>query len=208
MQPTRHNMLKIGITGGIGSGKTLVCQIFAQLGVPVYNADDAAKQLVQNNAQLKAEITEAFGPDAFINGQYNRGYIASIVFSDPQRLNQLNAIIHPYVFADWQAFVAQHQAFPYVIKEAAIMLETDSRYTVDKIVLVYAPLELRLARLQNRDGFNLDDTLKRISNQMSEEDKLKLCHYVIHNDGEQALIEQIMDLHSQFIAISKHSNTI
>ena len=208
MQPTKHNMLKIGITGGIGSGKTLVCQIFAQLGVPVYNADEAAKLLVHNNVALKVELTEAFGSNTFIDGLYNRGYIASIVFSAPERLNQLNAIIHPYVFADWRAFVEEHQDYPYVIKEAAIMLETDSRFTVDKIVLVNAPLDLRLERLKHRPGFNLEDTLRRINNQMSEADKMKLCHYVITNDGEQSLLEQILDLHAQFIELSKHSDTI
>ena len=201
-------MLKVGITGGIGSGKTLVCSIFSSLGVPVYNADESAKQLVAQNASLQEDIKKAFGEQAFLNGHYNRGFMASVVFSDPNQLHILNGIIHPYVFADWEAFVKAHAHHPYVIKEAAIMLETESRLTVDKIILVYAPLALRLERLKDRPGFNLEDTLKRIANQMNEEDKLPLCDFVIRNDGEHALIEQVIQLNKVLIELSVHSNTV
>ena len=201
-------MLKIGITGGIGSGKTLVCSIFSSLGVPVYNADESAKRLVAKHEMLQDEIKKAFGDQAFLNGQYNRGYMASIVFSDQLQLQRLNGIIHPYVFADWTEFVKQHAHHQYVIKEAAIMLETESRLTVDKIVLVYAPLVLRLERLKGRPGFNLEDALKRMDNQMTEEDKLPLSDFVIQNDGEHALIEQVLALNKVFIELSRHSNTV
>ena len=190
-------MLRLGITGGIGSGKTLVCSIFQQLGVPVYNADTRAKWLINNHTELKTKLIKQFGEATFKDGLYNTAHISSIVFGNPTQLALLNAIIHPAVFEDWKQFCELHQTAPLVIKEAAIMLETDSKYTVDKIALVYAPLALRMQRVMQRDQISEADLLKKINTQMAEEEKLKLADYVIVNDGEQSLVEQVLKLHQQ-----------
>lgn len=190
-------MLRLGITGGIGSGKSTVCQIFESLGVPVYNADARAKYLVANNKALQAELIAAFGENTFINGEYNRTYIAGIVFADKFQLEKINNIIHPYVLADWDSFCQQHAHLPYIVKEAAIMLETDSKNSIDQVALVYAPQALRLDRVLKRDGSDPELVKARMAMQMPEEEKLKLAHHVIYNDQEHSLIEQVLTLHKQ-----------
>lgn len=193
-------MLKLGITGGIGSGKSLVCSIFHQLGVPVYNADERAKFIINFDDELKNKIIQNFGEFSYVNGVYNRKYISDIVFENKHRLQVLNDIIHPVVFNDWKVFCNQHQNEKYIIKEAAIMLETESKNTVDKIVLVYSPLQLRIERTMKRDNSNEEEVLKKINNQMPEEEKLQLVDYVIFNDGNTSLIEQVMELHKGIIS--------
>ena len=191
-------MLRVGITGGIGSGKTTVCSIFERLGVPVYYADSRAKELVNTNSELQNKITNAFGQNSFIEGAYNRAFIASIVFSDKEKLELLNSIIHPFVLNDWEVFCHEHAHCSYVIKEAAIMLETDSKNSIDHIVLVHSPLETRIQRIQKRDKVSEAEIKARIESQMSEDDKMKLSDSVIYNDQEHSLIEQIMALHQKF----------
>jgi dephospho-CoA kinase len=188
-------MIKLGITGGIGSGKTTVCKLFAQLGIPIYNADERAKYLVNHHTDLQKEIILHFGEDSFINGEYNKAYISNIVFKDSQKLKILNHIIHPYVFNDWVSFCLTHQASPYIIKEAAIMLETESKNTVDRIVLVYSPMELRIKRVMARDGVEEGLVLNRIKQQMPDEEKMKLVDYIIYNDHEHSLENQVLNLH-------------
>ncbi len=190
-------MIRLGITGGIGSGKTLVCSIFQQLGVPIYNADARAKWLINNHPDLKSKLTQQFGEATFKDGLYNTAHISSIVFGNPTQLALLNAIIHPTVFEDWKQFCETQKSAPLVIKEAAIMLETDSKYTVDKIALVYTPKAVRMQRVMQRDQISEADLLKKINAQMAEEEKLKLADYVIVNDGEQSLVEQVIKLHQQ-----------
>lgn len=192
-------MLKLGITGGIGSGKTLVCAMFSQLGVPIYNADERAKWLVNHDEALKTKIIGLLGSQAFTNNLYNRAFVGSIVFSNPEKLKQLNTIIHPVVFNDWEKFCKQHISSKIVIKEAAIMFETDSKNTVDKIALVYSPLALRVKRVMQRDGVAEDVVLQKIKLQMPEEDKLKLAQYIIYNDEEHSLIEQVVALYNKLI---------
>lgn len=193
-------MLRLGITGGIGSGKTLVCSIFQQLGVPVYNADTRAKWLINNHTELKSKLIKQFGEATFKDGLYNTAYIGSIVFDNPQQLALLNAIIHPTVFEDWKQFCEQNKTAPIVIKEAAIMFETDSKYTVDKIALVYAPQSLRIKRVMQRDQISEVELLKKMKTQMSEEDKLKLADFVIVNDGEQSLVLQVNQLYKLLLS--------
>ncbi len=193
-------MLRLGITGGIGSGKTSVCRIFETLGVPVYYADVRAKQLVEQEAALKDELIKCFGAETFQNGKYNRPYIAGIVFSDKNRLEQLNSIIHPYVLKDWEKFCSEHKDSVYVVKEAAIMLETQSRDSVDRIYLVYAPADLRIIRVMKRDGSQAADIKARMDAQMPEEEKMAMADGVILNDGKNSLIDQVRKLHSDFIS--------
>jgi dephospho-CoA kinase len=188
-------MTRLGITGGIGSGKSTVCNIFAHMGIPVYHADERAKWLVNNDPAIQQQIISSFGERSFEGGSYNRVYIASLVFNDKEKLQKLNAIIHPAVLNDWKDFYEQHQSFPYVIKEAAIMLETGGRETVDKIALVYSPLELRIIRLMERDGLDSPAIEARINSQMPEEEKKKLADFIIYNDDEHSLIQQVHNIH-------------
>lgn len=191
-------MLRVGITGGIGSGKTTVCSIFEKLGVPVYYADSRANSLVNTNSELQNKISNAFGQNSFIEGAYNRAFIASIVFSDKQKLELLNSIIHPFVLNDWEAFCQKHNESPYLIKEAAIMLETESKNSVDHIVLVHAPLETRIHRIQERDKVTENEIKARIESQMPEDEKMKMADSIIFNDQEHSLIEQVLNLHQKF----------
>lgn len=191
-------MLRLGVTGGIGSGKSTVCQLFEHLGVPVYYADQRAKEIVNEDPEIRNRLTEAFGEKTFINGIYNRSHVASIVFNDKSKLEIINGIIHPAVFKDWEKFCKHHQDKPYIVKEAAIMLETDSKQSIDKIALVYAPLELRLERVMTRDGADKEAIMARINSQMPEEEKLKLADHVIINDGTKSVIQQVLALHQQY----------
>ncbi|HEY1045269.1 MAG TPA: dephospho-CoA kinase [Bacteroidia bacterium] len=192
-------MIRLGVTGGIGSGKTTVCAIFEHLGVPVYYADIRAKQLVDQDPEIKQAIINEFGQESFKNNIYNRSFIASIVFNDRSKLEKLNDIIHPAVLNDWNKFCQQHSQLPYVVKEAAIMLETDSKNSIDEIALVFAPLDLRIKRVSSRDGSTEAEIMARINAQMPEEEKLKLADYVIINDEKNSLIEQVMSLHHKFV---------
>jgi dephospho-CoA kinase len=188
-------MVRLGITGGIGSGKSTVCDIFAHMGIPVYHADERAKWLVSNEPALQQQIISSFGERSFEGGVYNRAYIASLVFNDKEKLGKLNSIIHPAVLKDWKDFYEQYQSLPYVVKEAAIMLEAGGRDSVDKIALVYSPLELRIKRLMERDGLDHSAIEARINSQMPEEEKKKLADYIIYNDDEHSLIEQVYKIH-------------
>ncbi|MCC6818920.1 MAG: dephospho-CoA kinase [Bacteroidia bacterium] len=192
-------MLRLGVTGGIGSGKSTVCEIFKKLGVPVYNADQRSKFLVSNNLELQSELILHFGENAFLNGEYNRKYIADIVFNDASKLDLLNSIIHPYVLKDWDVFCSKYQNLPYIVKEAAIMLETDSRNSIDKVALVYASVEIRIERVMKRDLLDRNSILARIEKQMPESEKLKLADFIIYNDGSISLIEQVLKLHHDLL---------
>lgn len=193
-------MLRLGITGGIGSGKSTVCRIFEFLDVPVYYADQRSKELVSTQPEIRKAIVHYFGEEAFKDGIYNRPYMAGIVFKDKSKLELLNGIIHPFVLKDWDEFCSKYAHLPYIIKEAAIMLETESRNSIDKVALVYAPKELRIQRVLERDHIEKAAVEARMNMQMPEEEKLKKADIVIYNDGEHSLIEQVLKLHSQLSA--------
>lgn len=187
--------LKIGITGGIGSGKSTICNIFAQLGVPVYNADEMAKWLMQHQPALQQAIKKIFGTKAYVtNDTLNRAHIAKLAFANPNMLKQLNAVVHPAVlthFNDW----ASKQQNNYIVKEAALMFESNSFLDVDAIVTISAPEALRIKRTIARDQTDKQSVMKRIKNQMPEELKIKLADFVITNNETVPLLPQIMRLH-------------
>ena len=190
-------MLKVGITGGIGSGKTTACRLFEQLGVPVYYADDRAKWLQNNEPSLISEIKEIFGTHIYINGELNKVELGKIVFSDKKKLEALNAIVHPAVFkdaAEWQE-KQQKKAVAYTLKEAALLFETGSYKTLDKIIVVSAPLELRIERVMSRDKLSREEVIKRINNQMPQEEKEKMADFVLNNLSLQNLEREVLNLH-------------
>ena len=195
-------MLKIGITGGIGSGKTTVAGIFQVLGVPVYSADDAARRLMNEEGNLKKAVIELFGKESYLNGQLNRPFIASIVFNQPDKLQQLNALVHPATIKD-AAHWMHLQNTPYVIKEAALMFESAAGKEMDKIVGVYAPSAVRLKRAMQRDSISREAVLARMDKQIDETIKMKLCDYVIKNDDREMVIPQVIELHQKFLKMAQ-----
>lgn len=192
-------MLRVGITGGIGSGKSTVCRFFQALGIPVYHADDRAKFLMNNDAALIIRIKALLGEDAYHESVLDRSYIAERVFRDKDLLQQLNAIVHPAVFLDSVAFFEKNKDQAYVLYEAAILFESGNYKAMDRVILVYAPEELRIRRTMDRDGLSRDAVLDRMRQQMPEEEKRKLADFIILNDGSQTLGEQVLTIHRQLI---------
>jgi dephospho-CoA kinase len=191
-------MLKVGITGGIGSGKSLVANMFKVLGIPVLNADDTAKYLMENDESLKQSLRELFGNEVYINGRLNRPFLASVVFSNEEKLSQLNKIVHPATIAYGNSWAAAQDA-PYTLKEAALFFESGSYREMDKMIGVYAPAALRLKRAMARDGVGEEAIRKRMAQQMDEEEKMKRCDFVIRNDGTLSVIEQVLDIHHKLL---------
>ena len=195
-------MLKIGITGGIGSGKTTVCKVFELLGVPVFYADDVAKSIMYTDPVLKSEILKAFGENSYLkNGDLNRSYISSIVFNDKHELEKLNSLVHPAVFRAFDNWVLSQKEASYVIKEAALLYESDAYKMCDKSILVISPIETRISRVKARDGISAEDIQLRMNRQFSDEQKMKFADHILNNDERQLLIPQIIQLHQQFLTI-------
>jgi dephospho-CoA kinase len=195
-------MLKIGITGNIGSGKTTVSHLFELLGVPVFYSDDAAKKVMTADADLIAGIKHAFGPGAYLaDGNLNRKYIANIVFNNEAQLQKLNALAHPAVFRAFDAWALQHSNAPFILKEAAILFESGSYKDCDYTILVTAPTPMRIARVMQRDGISEADALSRNTKQMPEEEKQTLASFVLPNDNSRLLIPQVLALHEQFLKL-------
>lgn len=186
-------MLRIGLTGGMGSGKSTVAQLFELLGIPVYYADDAAKRLMNTDEELKKAIQSKFGKETYKNNELDRQYLATVVFNDPDKLNLLNSLVHPVTIRDAEQWFNQ-QTSPYVIKEAALLFESDAAEKLDYVIGVSAPQSLRIKRVMDRDGVSLEEVMKRLSRQMNEDDKMKQCDFIISNDEKQLIIPQVLEL--------------
>lgn len=189
-------MLTVGITGGIGSGKTTVCKIFEKLGVPVYYADDRAKWLLNNHKDIIQQVKNLLGEESYLNNEINRPYIAQKVFNDKNLLQQYNEIVHPAVAFDTLEWMQQHLYKKYILKEAALLVETGIYQTLDKLIVVTAPKEIRIERVIKRDGLSREAVEARINNQMPEEDKIKYADFIIINDGNHDLEQQVNKIHT------------
>jgi dephospho-CoA kinase len=197
-------MLKIGITGGIGSGKTTVCRVFELLGIPIFYADTVAKLIMNTDPVLKEEILKTFGEKSYsMDGVLNRAHLSSIVFNNESELNKLNALVHPAVFRAFDKWLAIHHDAPYIIKEAALLFETKSYTMCDLSILVVSPEASRVRRVIARDGISQDEIVLRMKRQFSDEQKMKLADHILFNDENQLLIPQILELDQQFITIGK-----
>lgn len=197
-------MLKVGITGGIGSGKSTISKIFEILGVPVFYADDAAKRVMTDDPILTDAIKSAFGPDAYFNdGSLNRKYIANIVFNDAEQLSRLNALVHPATFRAFDTWVKNVDQVPYILKEAALLFESDSYLMCDKTIMVYAPLEMRINRVILRDNITRAEVESRNAKQFDDERKLKMANYVIKNDDTELVVPQVLALHQEFLKLAQ-----
>ncbi len=194
-------MIKVGLTGGIGSGKTTVARIFETLGIPVYYADDAAKRLMNSNEELKSLIIKHFGDESYQQGELNRKYIASIVFNNKEKLELLNSLTHPITMQDALVWMNK-QTTSYVIKEAALLFESGAAEQLDYIIGVYAPQHIRVKRVMDRDKTTIEEVMKRVSRQIDEEMKMKLCDFVITNNDQQLVIPQVLELDKKFKALA------
>lgn len=192
----------VGLTGGIGSGKTTIANLFAlHFSIPIYIADTKAKELVANNKQLQQEIVTLLGEEAFVEGRYNTSFVAQEVFSNKEKLDKLNAIIHPYVQQDFLQWKQSQQA-PYVIKEAAILFESGSYRDCDFIIMVTAPLEERIKRVMLRDKIDRETVEKRIKNQWNDEKKIELSTFVIENREIDKNLDKIEIIHSKIVKMT------
>jgi dephospho-CoA kinase len=198
-------MLRIGITGGIGSGKSIASRLFHALGVPVYDADTRARWMMENDEVLRGELLTAFGPDTYnAAGQLNRPALAGTVFNNPARLAQLNGLVHPHVGTDFEhwATMQQQANHAYVLKEAALLFEAGSYKQLDRIITVFAPLPVRTARVLRRDPQrSAADVAAIMAKQLSEEEKMQRADYVLVNDDAQPLLPQVLALHAEFSAV-------
>ena len=195
-------MLKIGLTGGIGSGKSTVLLIFKSLGVPIYQADDRAKWLINHNSEIINALSTEFGEEIYSNDKINTSYLSNIVFKDPAKLNRLNSIIHPKVAQDFLLWCSKQNA-KYIVKEAAILIESGAYQQLDKVILVTADLDDRIKRIMIRDQVTEQEVMQRVRNQMSDEEKIPYADYVINNNEEASLINQVKKIHSELLT---HSN--
>lgn len=194
-------MLKVGITGGIGSGKTTVCRIFEMLGIPVFYADTVSRNLVQQNPEVIAAIKASFGNGIYQDALLNTKALAKIVFNDPEKLRKLNSIVHPSVFRMFNEWIAKHAGYAYVLKEAALIFETNAHLTLDAVIVVTAPESMRIKRVMHRDGATETDVQQRMKQQMPEAEKRKQATFIIHNDESELLIPQILAIHKKLLLL-------
>ncbi len=173
-------MLKVGVTGGIGSGKSTFCSLFKELGIPVYNSDNKAKTLMMTNPELRASIIDLFGPDSYVDGELNRAFIAKKVFACKESLERLNSMVHPCVKKDFEQW-CQKQDAPYVILECAILFEAKFNDCVDRTICILSPKQLRVERVTSRDGLTVEQVEDRMSNQFSDEQSHALSDMSVVN---------------------------
>lgn len=191
-------MLKVGITGGIGSGKTTCCKIFEALGIPVYYADEGAKRLMYKDKNLKAEIKKVLGEEAyFSNGRMNKGYIGQKIFNDKSLLKKVNSLVHPAVAMDVMRWFGSIKKKPYALEEAALLIESGAYKFFDELIVVTAPIDKRISWVMKRDNLSKKEVSQRLKNQLSDEERIKKANFVIANDGAIPLTKQVFSIHKQ-----------
>jgi dephospho-CoA kinase len=193
--------LKIGLTGGIGSGKTTIAKMFQLLDVPVYYADAASKRLYHSSRELMASLKQHFGDDIYTNDQLNRSKLAAIVFNDPLKLELLNQIAHPATIKDAEEWMRQQTA-SYVIKEAALLFESGSVSGLDYVIGVHTPKHLRIKRVMDRDGISREEVQSRMQRQIEDDIKMRLCDFIIENNEQELVIPQVLSLHQRLMQLS------
>lgn len=198
---SKHTPILVGITGGIGSGKSTVAKIFSILGIPIYYADDRAKWLMGNDEELKTQIKNQFGTESYqSDGKLDRSFLAKEVFSNPEKVKIINSLVHPAVGRDFSTW-SSTQTAPYVLKEAALIFETGSHDTLDFVITVSSPLKVRIARTLMRDPFRSEEQVNQIINQqLPDEQKNELADFVIKNTDNKLLIPQVLKIHQQLIS--------
>ncbi|MBK8610912.1 MAG: dephospho-CoA kinase [Chitinophagaceae bacterium] len=197
-------MIKVGLTGGIGSGKTTVAKAFEVLGIPVYYADEAAKRLMNDHDTLKQKIKTTFGDNAYREGKLDRKYLSAVVFNNPEKLALLNSLVHPATLQDAERWM-KLQSAPYAIKEAALIFESGAQEHLDYVIGVTAPAPLRILRTMQRDGITREEVIARMDKQMDDNIKMKLCDFVIKNDEQEMLLPQVHALHEKLLKLAENN---
>lgn len=192
-------MFQLGLTGGIGSGKTLVCSVLEKFGVPVYYADSEARRLMNSNEELRRNIGDLFGGEVYNGHSLNRKVLAEKVFGDEVMVEKLNRLVHPAVRKDYTEWVESKQNAPYVVEEAAILFESGASVFMDMTVLIYAPEMLRIRRVMQRDAVDEEHVRRRMKHQMDEEEKKKRADHIIYNDEKEMLLPQVVALHNSIL---------
>ena len=188
-------MKRIGLTGNIGSGKTTVARLFSILNIPVFNSDDQAKIIMNTNDSLKESLSEVFGDKLYINGMLNRAFLSDIIFSDANAKKKLEDLVHPAVKNEFDLWCLKHSSSNYIIKEAAILFESNSHLDLDAVICVVANQETRLQRVMQRSGMSSDEVLSRMNNQWSEDKKIGLSDFVVLNGEDNLVIPQVLEIH-------------
>jgi len=197
-------MIKLGLTGGIGAGKSIVSKVFATLGIQIYDSDYQAKLLYLTNESLKFELIQKFGVNVYTpEGVLNKKYLSEIVFNDKNRLKELNQMVHPRVKAHFENWINHSKRNPYIIKEAAILFDSGANNYLDKVIVVTAPLDIRIRRVMDRDGILRDEVIKRMQNQFPQEEIVKKATYVIVNDNIQPILPQVLFIHDDLLKQSR-----
>ncbi len=197
-------MLKVGLTGGIGSGKSVISKVFEILGIPVYNSDNVAKYLINNLPIIKEKLIYEFGNEVFDqNGNLNQQFLAQLVFNSPGKLNILNSIIHPEVREDFVKWLNSKNEFPYIIKEAAIIVESETYKEPDYLIVVTALEKEKIKRVMERDNCSENEVKQRMKNQLPDAEKIKVADFIINNNENEMILKQIISIHNQIIKLSK-----
>lgn len=197
-----NTRFRLGITGGIGSGKTSVCRIFNVLGIPVFSADPVAREIMDSDEEIMAQINSIAGKNLYSDGALDRPGLASIIFNDPLLLTQVNALVHPVVFGRFGKW-AEEQNAPYVIMEAAILFESGASNLVDKILTVIAPVEQRIERVIRRNNLTYEQVYERVRNQIGDEERKRLSDYVISNSENEMIIPAVLKVHNELLKLVK-----
>ena len=198
-------MLKIGLTGGIGSGKSLVSRIFSVLGVPVFHSDEVSKYLINQNQKIIDAVSEVFGTQIYRQGMLDRKKLSEIVFDNKALLERLNSILHPAVTAEFKKWLSNCTGSTYIIKEAAILFESGTHQDLDIVITVTAPEDMRISRVMERDGISAEEVTHRMRNQLDEKERISRSDEIIQNDGQELVIPQVIELHNKFMKITEVS---
>lgn len=199
-------MLKIGLTGGIGSGKTTVAKVFENLGVPVFYADQEARKLMESSMDIIQAIKSTFGDNSYIGNKLNPTYLASRVFGNAENLERLNQITHPAVHRQFEQWITRQMKTDYIVEEAALLFESGAYRYFDFMVMVMAPKKLRIDRVMARDHWTESDVLERMNHQLPDEEKIPLSHFLIFNDEQSMLLSQVIPLHEKIISVNSKSS--
>jgi dephospho-CoA kinase len=197
--------MQLGVTGGIGSGKTSVCRVFNTLGIPVFSADPEARSIMENEAAIIKGINSIAGRDVYPGGKLDRMSLAKLIFNDPEKLKKVNALVHPAVFGRFIEW-AKGQSAPYVIIEAAILFESGGNKLVDKVLSVIAPEEERIERVMHRNNLTREQVTERMRNQISDEKRIELSDYLVHNSENDMIIPSVLKIHYDILSLIKTGN--
>ncbi len=195
-------MIRVGITGGIGSGKSMVCQVLEKLGIPVYYADPAARELMERDPVIRHDLMAWLGEDIYSGVSLDRSKLAGLIFSNPEMLETVNRIVHPRVAVDFENWCASFGNKPYVVQESAILFESGAYRFVDRVILVTAPEQVRIDRVMDRAGMTSDRIKAVMKNQLTDEEKAKRSQYILSNDNKSLILPGILEIHSELMQIS------